>query len=90
MKPINKRRNLSLGNFENSNNSNTNSIQDLNKKMIKNNNLNSSNLLFDNISFSQNKNNEFGYIKGRGSSFSKKLNLNTYWKKTIIDFKILF
>ena len=82
MKPINKRRNLSLGIFENSN-SNTNSIQDLYKKKVKNNNLNSSNLLFDNLSFSQNKNNEFGYNKGRGSSFSKKLNLNTYWKKTI-------
>jgi hypothetical protein len=84
MKPINKRRNISLGIFENSNsNTNSYSIQDLNKKKkIKNNNLDSSHLLFDNISFSQNKNNEFGYTKGRGSSFSKKINLNTFFKST--------
>ena len=84
MKPINKRRNISLGIFENSNsNTNSYSIQDLNKKKIKNNNLDSSHLLFDNISFSQNKNSEFGYTKGRGSSFSKKINLNTFFKSSI-------
>jgi hypothetical protein len=86
MKPINKRRNLSLGINDNSNNSNTNSIKDLYKKKIKHKtNSNSSILLYDNKSFSLNKkkNNESGYGcgQGRGSSFSKKRNISTYCQK---------
>ena len=84
MKPINKRRNLSIGINENSN-SNTNSIKDLYKKKIKHSNLDSSNLLYDNVSFSLNKNrnNVYPYGQRRGCSFSKKIKLNTYCKNTI-------
>ena len=63
MKPINKKRNLSIGLNDNSN-SNTNSINELYNKKIKKKYLNYSNLLFNNMSFSLNnlKNkNEFGY-----------------------------
>jgi hypothetical protein len=55
MKPINKRRNLSIG-INESSNSNTNSIKELYTKKILQNNLNLSNMLFDNTSFSLNKN----------------------------------
>ena len=86
MKPINKRRNLSIGINENSN-SNTNSIKELYTKKLKNNNLNSSNMLFDNMSFSLNKNktNDNGNWNGRGFTFSKKINLNTYYKPSSIN-----
>ena len=86
MKPINKRRNLSIG-INESSNSNTNSIKELyNKKLIQNNS-NSSNILFDNMSFSLNKNqiNDNGNWKRRGLSFSKKKNLNTYYKLNTIN-----
>jgi len=86
MKPINKRRNLSIG-INESSNSNTNSIKELYNKKFKQNNLNSSNMLFDNISFSLNKNqtNDNGNWNRRGLSFSKKINLNTYYKPSTIN-----
>ena len=89
MKPINKRRNLSFGLNDNSNNSNTNSIKDLYNKKIKQNNLDNSNLLFDNMSFSLNKNktNEFGFIKGYGNSsnLNNKINFNSSYKINTIN-----
>ena len=90
MKPINKRRNLSIGINENNNNnsnSNTNSIKELYTKKLKKNNLNSSNNLFDNMSYSLNKNqsNDNGNWYKRGFTFSKKINLNTYYKPSSIN-----
>ena len=86
MKPINKRRNLSIG-INESSNSNTNSIKELYTKKLKKNNLNSSNMLFDNMSFSLNKNQTNDNINWnrRGFSFSKKINLNTYSKLSTIN-----
>ena len=80
MKPINKRRNLSIG-LNDYSNSNTNSIKDLYNKKIQQSNLDNSNLLFDNMSFSlnKNKNYEFGCIKGYGNSsiLNNKIKVNT-------------
>ena len=76
MKPINKRRNLSIGLNDNSN-SNTNSINELYNKKIKKKYLNYSNLLFNNMSFSLNnlKNkNEFGYGYKNGNTFYNNKN----------------
>ena len=86
MKPINKRRNLSIGINENSN-SNTNSIKELYTKKLKKKNLNSSNILFDNMSYSLNKNQrcDNGNWYRRGFTFSKKINLNTYYKQNSIN-----
>ena len=88
MKPINKRRNLSIGLNDNSN-SNTNSTKDLYNKKIKQSNLDNSKLLFDNMSFSlnKNKNNEFGYIKGYGNGYylNNKINFNTMYKVNTIN-----
>ena len=86
MKPINKRRNLSIG-INESSNSNTNSIKELYNKKLKQNNSNSSNMLFDNMSFSLNKNQTNDNINWnrRGFSFPKKINLNTYCKPNTIN-----
>jgi len=83
IKPINKRRNLSIGQNDNSN-SNTNSTNELYNKTIKKKYLNCSNLLFDNMSFSLNnyKNiNESGYKNGNGYMFTNnKVDLNNFYK----------
>ena len=87
MKPINKKRNLSIGLNDNSNN-NTNSINELYNKKIKKKYLNYSHLLFDNMSFSINKNkNEFnnnGYKNGNGYMFNKN-DLNIFNKINTIN-----
>ena len=93
MKPINKRRNLSIGLYENSN-SNTNSIKELYHKKINHKNLDSSNYLLDNMSFSLNKNkninnNDLAY-NGHGNGYRSvynlfnKINFNTYYKNNSI------
>ena len=88
MKPINKRRNLSIGLNEN-NNSNTNSIKELYNKKTGHYNLDSSNLLYDNISFSLKKNQikEFGYLQGivPGYNTSNKIKFNTTYKLNTIN-----
>ena len=93
MKPINKRRNFSIGLYENSN-SNTNSIKELYNKKIKQKNLDSSNYLFDNMSYSLNKNNKIkndfsnglGLGPGKGhSSVYNLFNFNTYYKTNSIN-----
>ena len=86
MKPINKRRNLSIGINENSN-SNTNSIKEFYNLRNNPNKFYSSNMLLDNMSISlnKNKNNENSQIKRRAYSISKKINLNTYYKPGTIN-----
>ena len=86
MKPFNKRRNLSIGINDNSN-SNTNSIKELYTKKLKKNNLNSSNMIVDSMSYSLNKNqsHDNGNWYRRGFTFSKKINLNTYYKQNSIN-----
>ena len=88
MKPINKRRNLSIGLNDNSN-SNTNSINELYNKKIKKKNLNYSNLLFNNMSFSLNnlKNkNEFGYgYKNGNTLYNNKNGQKNFYKINTIN-----
>ena len=86
MKPINKRRNLSLGINENSN-SNTNSIKELYKMQINPNKMDSSNILLDNMSFSLNKNanKENGLMNRCGYTVLKKININTYCNPNSIN-----
>ena len=85
MKPINKRRNLSLGLTDNSN-SNTNSIKDLYFRKMKKNNLDNSYFLFDNKSFSLNKNlNGDGESIHKGYTFTNKAKLNTYYQTNSIN-----